>query len=213
MTVAPENSTQRIHMIRHGEALHNVDREYAEVDPPLTERGLREAIALGQRLAWQNFAPSAIVTSPMTRTIQTALALFPELLQHKFAAGMPLHIWPELREAHDAICNKGRPRAELQAAYPDLDLSLCSEFWDYEAHSFESAIERAEVVRKRILSLPGFLAFLVQTVTRFENLELRTYRVAENLDGRFGTHENGDFCDFGPTLFVPDSSLDVTTPK
>ncbi|EJD41095.1 phosphoglycerate mutase-like protein [Auricularia subglabra TFB-10046 SS5] len=185
--MASDAEIVNIHLIRHGEALHNVDRTYADVDPPLTEAGLEAATALGDRLQKLGFTPSAIVTSPMTRTIQTAFALFPDGLR---AGGLPLHIWPELREAHDAACNKGRPRAEMQRAYPHLDFSLCAEVWSYEPHSFQAAVQRAESVRRRFLALPGpdvvvvghrgFLAFLVETITQFENLEMRTYRIASD---------------------------------
>ncbi|KAJ7029414.1 hypothetical protein C8F04DRAFT_1265066 [Mycena alexandri] len=61
----------------------------------------------------------------MTRTIQTALATFPDLLAQNTVA---LEIWPDLREAHDAVCNQVKSG-------------------DYEVHSAEAATCRAKRVR------------------------------------------------------------------
>lgn len=88
----------------------------------------------------------------MTRTIQTANAVFSDLMSPEFT--ITIEIWPDLREAHDAICNKGVPRAELSAAFPALDLSRCSDEWDYEPHSRPAATQRAEQVRKTLAERP-----------------------------------------------------------
>lgn len=80
----------------------------------------------------------------MNRTINTALAVLPDLLSQ---SAITVEIWPDMREAHDAICNKGVSRAELSAAFPDLDFSRCNEEWDYEDHSHDAATRRAERVR------------------------------------------------------------------
>jgi broad specificity phosphatase PhoE len=106
----------------------------------------------------------------MTRTIQTALTVFPDLL-HAFQTAIAVEIWPDLREAHDAICNKGVPRAEMSAAFPGLDFSRCSEEWDYAPHSRAGATQRAERVRAELAERPeqnillvghrGFIDYLV----------------------------------------------------
>ena len=151
----------------------SIDRTYDLRDPPLTDKGFAQAEALSTHLSTIfKIKPSAIVTSPMTRTIQTARTLFP----YAFTEGpdaIPLRIWPVLREAHDANCNKGRSRAEMQALHAGLDFSACDEEWNYEPHRFEDAAERAEVVRQELMKLPGphvmvvghrgFIAYLVNT--------------------------------------------------
>ncbi|KAJ7453085.1 phosphoglycerate mutase-like protein [Mycena latifolia] len=156
---------KKIHILRHGQAIHNVQRGYPLRDPPLTDQGLAEASAVSM-----SFQPDLIICSPMVRTIQTTLAVFPDLLSpgHSKTA---LEIWPDLREAHDAICNKGVPRAKLAAAFPGLDFSCCREEWDYEAHSDEVAIQRAKRVRAALAERPeqnillvshrGFIDYLV----------------------------------------------------
>lgn len=121
----------------------SIDRNYNLRDPPLTDKGFEQAETLAtQLLTIFKIVPSVIVTSPMTRTIQTARTLFPSA----FTGGpdaIPLKIWPDLREAHDAICNQGRSRAEMQALHPGLDFSACDEEWNYKPHCFEDSADRA----------------------------------------------------------------------
>ena len=191
MTIPVANNPPKtIHIIRHGEALHkyiyfmsisectlitqtSVDRTYNLRDPPLTDKGFAQAEALRIQLSTSlKITPSAIVTSPMTRTIQTVRTLFPSAFTEGSDA-IPLYIWPDLREAHDAECNHGRSRAEMQALHADLDFSACDEEWNYNAHCFEDAADRAEAVRKELMKLPGphvvvvghrgFIAYLVDT--------------------------------------------------
>ncbi|KAM0353047.1 hypothetical protein ACHAPU_001933 [Fusarium lateritium] len=61
-----------------------------------------------------------------------------------------VQVWPDLRESHDAICNKGISRADLGAKFPDLDFSTCPEEWDFPAHTPDDATARAERVRRRL---------------------------------------------------------------
>lgn len=176
-----------IHLIRHGESLHkyvwampphplfiwftssSIDRGYAHRDPPLTELGETQAKAIHLRTS-----PDLIILSPMTRVIRTAILAFPDLLACSPPA-VAVQVWPDLREAHDAICNKGVSRVEIAAKFPHLDFSECSADWeDYPPHTIANAEARAERVRKRLQELPnefksvalithrGFLAFLVQ---------------------------------------------------
>ncbi|KAH7313620.1 hypothetical protein B0I35DRAFT_435557 [Stachybotrys elegans] len=109
----------------------------------------------------------------MTRIVQTAMIAFGHLLNSS-PARAELQIWPDLREAHDAICNKGVSRADMETRFPHFDFSACPEEWDYPPHSFEDAVLRAERVRQRVKDLShsykniilithrGFIAFLVQ---------------------------------------------------
>ncbi|KAM0256037.1 hypothetical protein ACHAQJ_005236 [Trichoderma viride] len=157
-----------IHILRHGQALHNVDHGYPLRDPPLTEVGFQQASNVRPPAE-----PDLILVSPMTRTIQTALIVFGQHLNSS-PTEVKLQIWPDLREAHDAICNKGVSRADMAAKFTQLDFSVCHEEWDYPPHSFEDAAARAERVRRRLKDLcrsyknivlvthRGFIAFLVK---------------------------------------------------
>jgi broad specificity phosphatase PhoE len=87
-----------------------------------------------------------------------------------------IQVWPDLREAHDATCNKGVSRADLAAKFPHLDFSRCPEHWDFPAHTPGDATVRAERVRQRVSEIAkagkykdivlvthrGFAAFMVQ---------------------------------------------------
>ncbi|VUC31897.1 unnamed protein product [Clonostachys rosea] len=203
-----------IHILRHGQALHNVDRAYPFRDPPLTSLGSKQAEKVVVPAK-----PDLIIVSPMTRTIQTTLIAFRQFLDESSApTKTEIQIWPELREAHDAICNQGVSRAEMAAAFPQLDFSSCPEQWDHPPHNVEGAAIRAEAVRRRLLDLSssyqniflvthrGFTAFLVEG-PRFNVCDCRSYRFAsaDEVDSRrYGTNQDtGDEQDFGPSLLVP----------
>jgi len=129
-----------------------------------------------------SFKPDLIISSPMSRAIQTTQTAFCHILQGP--AAVPLTIWPDLREAHDAICNKGVSRSALLEIFPDLDFSLCMEEWDYEPHSDGAALERAERVKAAlwkcdekdivIVSHRAFISYLVGG-PQFTNCEIRSY--------------------------------------
>jgi hypothetical protein len=59
----------------------------------------------------------SFVISPITRTIQTAINMVQQL---QAAAGciIPAQIWPDLREANDAVCNLGFGRIEMKSRFP-----------------------------------------------------------------------------------------------
>ncbi|KAJ4227906.1 hypothetical protein NW759_003996 [Fusarium solani] len=207
-----------IHILRHGQGRHNVQRGYPYRDPPLTEVGCEQAKAVRRTLAVK---ADLILVSPMTRTIQTMNIVFGHLFNDSSGSKkVEVQVWPELREAHDAICNKGISRAELAAKFPHLDFSACRRQWDYSAHSPERATARAERIRRRLSALAssgkykniflvthrGLVAFLVQG-PRFSVCEHRSYQLAsgEEVDKkRLGVNiDTGLEQDFGPTLLVP----------
>jgi broad specificity phosphatase PhoE len=209
--------TPLIHIIRHGEALHNVERGYPHRDPPLTKAGAASTKRVN--LAVQ---PNLILISPMTRTIETAMNMFP-FLTKPGPFEIPVHIWPDLREANDAVCNKSLSRTELASKFPQFDFSECHEEWDYPEHSIEAATARAESVRRRLKDLAtthsniavithrGIKAFLVKG-KRFGLAEVRCYRFAtgeEAQDDNIRRGINTDTLeeqDFGPTVLILEES-------
>ena len=211
--VKDTESSRRIHIIRHGEALHNVTRNTADRDPPLTSEGHGTT----QRASLP-IQPDILLISPMTRTLQTALNMFPSLHEAD-TCQMPVQIWPELREAHDAECNKGRSRSELSQMFPQFDFSSCSEEWNYPLNTVEAATARAENVRSRLKELSatysnigiithrGFIAYLVKG-RRFNTCETRTYRFATEEEIHDPAIRRGINCDtlsdqdFGPTVLI-----------
>jgi broad specificity phosphatase PhoE len=146
-----------------------VQRGYPFPDPPLTEKGYKEAMGITI-----DFKPDLIMVSPMRRTIQTAFTAFPAALKSTVEEErIPIEVWPDLREAHDAICNHGSPTQVLKEEFPDLDFSECKNEWTYETHTRERAEKRAEVVRQRLKNHPaqnivcithrGFIEYLIES--------------------------------------------------
>lgn len=146
----------------------SVDRSYPHRDPPLTDAGRAAA-----KLIKLPITPDLIIVSPMTRTIQTALIAFDSLIGTS-PFKVAVQVWPDLREAHDANCNKGVSRAEMMAKFPQFDFLSCPEEWDHPPHTVEGATVRAETVRARLKVLSatfqnialvthrGFIAFMVR---------------------------------------------------
>jgi broad specificity phosphatase PhoE len=205
--------TALVHIIRHGEALHNVQRGCPHRDPPLTKAG-----NVSTKRVNLTVQPDLILISPMTRTIETAMNMFP-FLTKTGPFHIPVQVWPDLREANDAVCNKGLSRKELASKFPQFDFSECNEEWDYPEHSTEAATERAERVRRRLKELSatysniavithrGIKAFLVKG-KRFGLAEVRRYRFAteeetQNDDIRRGVNTDTlEEQDFGPTVMI-----------
>jgi hypothetical protein len=163
--------------------------------------------------------PDLIVISPMTRTIQTAMNAFPFILgSTPFQADV--QIWPDLREAHDANCNKGISRTEMLVKFPQFNFAECPEEWDHPPHTIDGATARAEAVRQRLKELSktysnialithrGFIVFLVKG-DRYDVCETRSYRFgvgeeAETESFRIGVNvDTKEPQDFGPTVLVP----------
>jgi probable phosphoglycerate mutase len=67
-------ATDRLFLVRHGESTYNADgRLQGQADPPLTERGRREAMALAQVL--DGVAPERAIASDLIRARETAALL------------------------------------------------------------------------------------------------------------------------------------------
>lgn len=95
----------RIHFVRHAETLFNVNGQLQGwCDSPLTERGERQAAALGERL--REVPLAAAFTSDLTRTRQTMAAA---LVGHPDLSPTYMH---ELREWHFGGW-EGQPNASL----------------------------------------------------------------------------------------------------
>lgn len=115
-------------VVRHGESEHNAQLhsslgvdENAEVyiDAPLTELGRKQASAIAGDI--NSFAPELIVTSPLTRAIETGLLATAALPQK-----VPFLITPLCSERMAYSCDIGNSVSVLQGRFPKLDFSLVS---------------------------------------------------------------------------------------
>lgn len=110
----------RLILIRHGETEWNVTGRYqGQADPPLNEKGLKQAQALPEKLAPLNL--ELLFTSPLKRAAQTA-EIAAEVLK------IPLFYDGRLVEIHQGDWQT-RLRAEIEALYPELFRRWESEPW------------------------------------------------------------------------------------
>ena len=89
----PNPNRRTIILVRHGETQGNIEgKAQGHFDAPLTDKGLRQAQALAQRLADTEF--SAIYSSDLQRAVHTAEAI----LNNR--SDIQIQRRPELRELH-----------------------------------------------------------------------------------------------------------------
>jgi broad specificity phosphatase PhoE len=161
--------TSEIHLIRHAESVHNVSKDFSELDPCLTPLGLQQATQLTQTFP---YAPHVgiILSSPLRRAIQTTLAAFPHVLDkryfdpesgHGIESGATLILDPDLQERSALPCDTGSTRQDLEAAFPRLDVKHLAEGWQVKeglyAPEDEAVSERAKRVRSRVAELSDHL--------------------------------------------------------
>lgn len=89
---------------------HEADVTYA--DAPLTATGMQQASERRTEIAGWSIRPTLIVSSPLTRALQTAAIIFDDDIK----AGVPLVVRPELREFFPNLAqDRGRTLAALRA--------------------------------------------------------------------------------------------------
>ena len=89
----PNPNRRTIVLVRHGETQGNVeDKAQGHFDAPLTDKGVRQAQALSQRLTNTDF--SAVYSSDLQRAVHTAEAIL------KNRSNIEIQRRPELRELH-----------------------------------------------------------------------------------------------------------------
>ncbi|KAF5659332.1 histidine phosphatase clade-1 [Fusarium denticulatum] len=125
-----------IHFVRHGQGVHNLSHANHDLpDPELTPLGEEQAKALTTRFP-ELANVELILSSPLQRTIQTALLAFPL----KLKAGMKVLAWSEVQEASDLICDTGSRLPDIQARFHGLpvDFSLIEPDWNLKVRSLDS---------------------------------------------------------------------------
>lgn len=121
----------QIYLVRPAESVHNVTKDFAPLDPPLTELGLAQAAKLADTFTPSNDV-AIIYTSPLRRAIQTALAAFPQVLDKQHypshsnngvdnGAQLVVHLC--LQENSSLGCDTGSTQAILEDAFPHVDFS------------------------------------------------------------------------------------------
>ena len=134
-----------VHWIRHAQGFHNVGdaRSRANIDARLTPMGESQCQALARKIqkAASSFSRYAdvlhntemIVTSPVTRCIQTAILSLKPVLEKYEDVAVVAHEC--IRETVNFNCDRRRPINEIAIDFPLVDFSLCDTnedaIWEY----------------------------------------------------------------------------------
>ncbi|GJE29475.1 histidine phosphatase family protein [Methylobacterium organophilum] len=122
-------STTRIVCIRHGESTFNAvhqatGRDPGHIDAPLSERGRRQVAAA--RGSLRDIPFELVVTSPLTRALQTTAGLFADHPAKPQVLVEVLH-----RECQESSCDVGRAASLLAREFPDFRVDHLPETWWY----------------------------------------------------------------------------------
>lgn len=144
-----------VYFIRHGQSEFNAAYTVGEKDPmifdaPLTEQGVRQAEAVRAMVA--DLGIKQVITSPLTRAIQTALCIFDGIA--------PITVAARHRELLIHSCDVGRPPGDLQRDFPTLSFAHLADRWWHQGPENRDgiAIEPEKVFLQRIAAFERSLA-------------------------------------------------------
>jgi len=144
-----------IYFIRHGESEFNAVHSDGDKDPlifdaPLTDKGRRQAQAAKSQIA--ELGIKQVITSPLTRAIQTALCIFDDIA--------PITVTEKHRELLIHSCDVGRPPSDLQRDFPTLSFTHLPMRWWHQGPENENgvAVEPEDVFLQRIAAFERSLA-------------------------------------------------------
>ncbi|OTB02110.1 hypothetical protein M426DRAFT_322937 [Hypoxylon sp. CI-4A] len=179
-------------LIRHGEALHNLNDDWELPDPVLTDKGIEECKALAAKLEPEFlFTPDEcrIVVSPLTRTLQTVQYSL-KWLQDR---GVPTEVRAEWQETTDNPCDIGGEPSTIINEWPGLDFSTLDPVYPQKIGLYENSEDafqkRASFAKRWLFKRPekcivvvthsGFLKRVVKG-PKFLNLEYRIYELVDD---------------------------------
>jgi len=171
---AAHPSARRVMFLRHGEGIHNAaERDLGKTvwesteclketyfDPPLNEVGVQQGKEVGsafERAFAHGLKVDAIVVSPLTRAIETAMQATGPLWT---APDVPRLAVELARERFGKnICDKRKTRAELAQLFPNVDFASGlvddADVWhSVERETPEHVRERVNELLKWILASP-----------------------------------------------------------
>jgi broad specificity phosphatase PhoE len=151
---------------RHAESAHNVSKDFSHRDPPLTDLGMTQARALVKSFPGPA-SVAVVLTSPLTRTLETTLAAFTHILDKQYVGdggidgGARLIVDPDLQERSALPCDTGSDRATLEKNFPNLDFGFLGDEWYAKDGAYTAddvAVKaRAKAVREKLCDLVGKL--------------------------------------------------------
>ncbi|MCC6716717.1 MAG: histidine phosphatase family protein [Acetobacteraceae bacterium] len=115
-----------IFLIRHGQSTFNAHHEATGTDPGhidarLTELG-HQQVAAARAQAAALPRPDLVLSSPLTRALQTTLGIFG-------GSGVPVQVAADHREQLESFCDIGRAPAALAAEFPGLRFDHLDDPW------------------------------------------------------------------------------------
>lgn len=134
-----------IYFVRHGQSEFNAVFRTGDDDPmifdaPLTDLGRQQAIEARAEIT--KLGIRHVITSPLTRAIQTAQLLFPD--------GVSM----EVRDGHHELllhsCDVGRRPEELSNDFPHLEFGHLAEEWWHSDGSAGITVEPEDAFKSRI---------------------------------------------------------------
>ncbi|THV50722.1 hypothetical protein BGAL_0139g00170 [Botrytis galanthina] len=149
-----------IHLVRHGEAYHNLGhfngkinpRSYDIQDPHLTCRGIEQAKSTREQMTKRCLIPNIVLTSPLIRTLETTLHIFPFANDISIYPQPQIFAYDDLRESGAYLCNVRQKTLDLANNYEHkgVDFTALSPI----VPPMKSVIrtkQRAEIVRNQIV--------------------------------------------------------------
>lgn len=151
--------SKRVFLIRHGEALHNVNFNIFgkeayyhkdNTDAPLTHTGKLQATNLGNK--WFNkYEIDLILASPLTRTLQTANGIFADMPKLPMVAIDSIKEFPQGKHTP----NIRKTKKELKQYWTDVDFDLVEPF-----DSFIDKEETEEQLDDRVNKTKDYISSL-----------------------------------------------------
>ena len=144
--------------IRHGESTFNAAWRATGVDPlhfdaPLSEVGAAQVRLARVRL--RSLPVELVVSSPLTRALQTAAGLFED---HPHAPRILVSALP--RERVESSCDIGRAPVDLAADFPRLELDHLADVWWHAQGMADDrgiCVEPVAIVEARVRQFRSFL--------------------------------------------------------
>lgn len=134
-----------IYFVRHGQSEFNAvfkkgDRDPMIFDAPLTELGRRQALKAREEI--RDLGIRHVVTSPLSRAIQTAQLIFRD--------EVPIEVMEGHHELLLHSCDVGRTPQALSKDFPDLSFDHLEEKWWHHEEDVDISPEPEEIFKQRI---------------------------------------------------------------
>ena len=153
----------RLHIIRHAEAAHNIHNDKSILDPDLSPRGIEQSRTLNETFPCKQEL-GLLIVSPLRRTLRTAILGFADVIDQQaflpatdqgIPNGVPLLLDPEVQAHSDRPCDTGSAIEALQASFPEVSLVKLATDWHVKEGPYapdkETLTQRARNVRRKLI--------------------------------------------------------------